>query len=122
MPKVSTVSGLLAVLVALAAALYVILIFDPFKWGLVYSDRFTWHEFEKVDKGDSIESVISRLGEPVRPAESYVVLTNDPKDPCVAGGCRKYIFAGAIWGATFKEAIVIADARGVVVHAVVRQE
>jgi hypothetical protein len=106
----------------IVVALCVVLVFDPFKWGLVYSDRFTWHEFEEINKGDSIESVISRFGEPVRPAESYVVLTQEPKDPCVAGGCQKYVFAGAVWGATFKEAIVITDAKGFVVHAVARQE
>ena len=39
-----------------------------------------------------------------------------------AGGCRKYLFAGALFGATFKEAIVITDSGGHFIHAGARQE
>jgi hypothetical protein len=110
--------------VGLAVALFVciVLFIDPFEWGAVQSATFTWQEFEKVRNGDRIESVVERLGEPVRPPTSFVVLTTNPDDPCVAGGCKEYIFAGALWGATFKEAIVIVDPKGYVIHAVARQE
>jgi len=102
--------------------LYYFVIFDPFQWGLVQSERFTWQVFETVRAGDRIDSVIERLGQPVRPPEEIAVLTQDPSDSCFAGGCKKYVFAGAVWGATFKEAIVIAGPKGDVVYAVARQE
>jgi hypothetical protein len=120
--SVTLLGGLLLLSLALAASAYIIFVVDPLKWGLVQSERFTWEEFGKVKRGDQIESVVERLGQPVRPAENFAVLTEDSRDPCAAGGCKKYIFAGAIWGATFKEAIVIADPRGNVIHAVTRQE
>jgi hypothetical protein len=101
---------------------YITLAFDPFKWGLVHSSRFTWEKFAEVKPGEQINTVISRLGEPVRPAEDLSVLTEDPRDPCVKGSCKKYLFAGADWGSTFREAIVIVDQRGTVVHAEARQE
>jgi hypothetical protein len=40
--------GCIGGLLLLGLALYVMLIFDPFKWGLVYSRYFTWHEFGKI--------------------------------------------------------------------------
>jgi hypothetical protein len=119
---VARIVGLLVIVLAVILFVYIILLFDPFGWGLVQSDTFTWEEFEKVRNGDRIESVVERLGEPVRPPTIFVVLTTNPDDPCFAGGCKEYIFAGAIWGATFKEAIVIVDQKGYVIHAVARQE
>lgn len=101
---------------------YFILLVDPFKWGLVHSSRFTWEKFSKVREGDHIEAVINNLGAPIRPAEQYRVMTVDPHDPCVRGVCRKYLFAGALFGATFREAIVITDSSGHVIHAEARQE
>jgi len=75
-----------------------------------------------VKKGDHIEAVVARLGAPVRTPYEYTVMTTDPDDPCVSGGCKEYIFAGANWGASYREAIVIADRKGRVIHAQARQE
>jgi hypothetical protein len=105
-----------------AAAAYVILIFDPFKWGVVQSDKFTWQKFSTVKEGDKITSVVDRLGQPVWPAEDITLIRHDPSDPCVSEGCKKYVFAGAFWGATFKEAIVIADPKENVIFTEARQE
>jgi hypothetical protein len=110
------------VIFLVAACLYIIFLVDPFKWGLEHSSRFTWEKFSKVREGESIEAVINNLGAPIRPAQPLRVMTVDPRDPCVRGVCRKYLFAGALWGATFREAIVITDSRGHVVHAEARQE
>jgi hypothetical protein len=112
----------LGILLLMAAFLYVVLLVDPFKWGRVHSAKFTWEKFANVKEGERIEAVIDRLGAPVRPAEPYRVMTVDPHDPCVRGVCRKYLFAGALWGATFREAIVITDSGGQVIHAEARQE
>jgi hypothetical protein len=114
----------LAVLVAavLAAAGWVVLILDPYEWGVVQSRNFTWEKFATVKKGEHIETVIASLGPPVRKPLQFTVWTDDPADPCVRGRCMQYIFAGANWGASYKEAIVIADERGRVVLARARQE
>jgi hypothetical protein len=114
--------GLCFVVILVAAWFYFIILVDPFKWGLVRSPRFTWEKFGKIREGDDIEAVIKNLGTPIRPAEQYRVMTVDPRDPCVRGICRKYLFAGALWGATFREAIVITDSSGHVIHAEARQE
>jgi hypothetical protein len=106
----------------LAAAGWIVLIFDPYEWGVVQSRDFTWEKFATIEKGEQIETVIARLGPPVRKPLQYTVLTNDPADPCIRGRCMQYIFAGANWGASYQEAIVIADARGRVVLAQARQE
>lgn len=66
--------------------------------------------------------MIDLLGTPVRPPESLTALATEPHDPCLKGGCKKYLFAGGAWGPTFKEAIVIVDPRGHVLYAGTRQE
>lgn len=114
-------------LVALAGIVFiafgfVVLIADPFSWGVVTASRFSWEEFDSIQVGEPIEAVVKRLGEPIQEPESLIVLTEDPKDPCFQGGCRKFLFAGARFGSSFKEAVVIVDRSGVVVHAVARQE
>jgi len=101
---------------------YVVLRFDPYRWGVVHSSGFSWPKFAQVKKGEQISAVISRLGEPIRPSEPLTVLTADRNDPCTAGGCRTYRFAGGKWGPTFKEAIVVTNSQGVVIHTEVRQE
>lgn len=104
-----------------AATAYIVLVFDPFKWGLVQSENFSWARFQEVKKGDRIDAVVERLGQPVEVSEPLSVLTDSSRDPC-ARGCKKYVFAGALWGATFKEAFVMVDSKGNVIHAIVRNE
>ena len=106
----------------IGVAFYIILLYDPLGWGIVHSQNFGWQKFASIKTGDRIDFVIETLGEPVRPPEDYTVLTEDPRDPCTAGGCKKYVFAGALWGATFKEAIVITDPRGYVIKSFTRPE
>lgn len=113
-------SGAAGAVLLLAA--YVFVLFDPFGWGVVRSRAFTWEKFAAVKRGDQIETVIARLGEPVRKPYDFAVITKDPTDPCVNGGCKEYIFAGANWAASYKEAIVITDRNGRVIHAQARQE
>lgn len=113
--------GLLAVVV-LSAVGWVVLILDPYEWGVVQSRNFTWEKFAAVKKAEQIETVIARLGPPVRKPLQFTVLTDDAADPCIRARCMQYIFAGANWGASYKEAIVIADERGRVVLAQARQE
>jgi hypothetical protein len=106
----------------LVAGLYFFTLFDPFEWGVVRSSNFTWEKFASVKKGEHIEAVIARLGQPVRKPYAISVMTRSPHDPCVAGSCKEYIFAGANWGASYKEAIVITDQMGRVIQAHARQE
>ena len=106
----------------LVVGLYLFILFDPFEWGVVQSHNFTWEKFASVKKGEPIEAVIGRLGQPVRKPATISVMTTNSADPCVAGGCKEYIFAGANWGASYKEAIVITDRTGRVIHAQARQE
>ncbi len=88
------IAGSLVIL--LIITIYVIIVFDPFKWGIVQAERFTWEEFGRIKEGDRVDSVVQRLGPPVQPAEDFEVLTKDPRDPCITGGCKKCVFAGAI--------------------------
>src|SRR6185295_859002 len=105
---------------ALLVVIYAFVIFDPFEWGLVQSEHFTWEKFSSVKKGDDIDRVVAFLGKPVRGPVKIEVLTSDPHDPCFTGDCTKYFFAGARWGASYKEAIVIADKNGFVLLAQAR--
>lgn len=106
----------------LVAGLYFFTLFDPFEWGIVRSSNFTWEKFASVKKGEHIEAVIARLGQPLRKPYVISVMTRNPHDPCVAGDCKEYIFAGANWGASYKEASVITDQMGRVIKAHARQE
>jgi hypothetical protein len=117
---VSLVSLVVAITLCVAIT-YVTLTFDPFGWGKVSSDRFSWDKFATVRPGERIKSVINTLGDPVRPAEYIKSLTSNPNDPCLSGRCKKYLFSGAAWGPTFREAVVIVDSRGYVLYAVSRQ-
>jgi len=108
--------------VILALCLYVVLIIDPFGWGEVHSSKFSWDKFSRVKEGDAIDSVVRSLGDPVEPPKPFSFILTSASDPCRSGGCRRYLFAGAAWGASYKEAIVIVDSRGRVVHAEARQE
>ena len=101
---------------------YFFVLFDPFAWGVIQSRNFTWQRFATVKEGEPIQAVIARLGEPVRQPYDFTVIIKNRGDPCASGGCKEYIFAGARWGASYKEAIVIADRNGRVVHAQARQE
>lgn len=56
---------LLVVGLIIGSLIYVVAIFDPFKWGLEQSERFSWSSFEEIKKGDRIGEVIERLGQPV---------------------------------------------------------
>lgn len=105
-----------------AAAVYNLLLFDPFEWGVVRSEHFTWEKFSSVKEGDQIDRVIKSLGEPIRRSVEIEVMTTNPNDPCSSGGCRQYLFAGARWGASYKEAIVVTDSDGKVLFARARQE
>jgi hypothetical protein len=101
---------------------YIVLSYDPMGWGKVQSSRFSWAEFHQIKTGDPIDEIVQRLGDPIRPAESLTTMTTDPSDPCVRSRCTKYLFAGGLWGPTFKEAVVIVDGNGRVVNAIDRQE
>lgn len=101
---------------------YYVIVFDPFGWGPIHSQRFSWEKFSTVREGEAISSVIERLGEPVEEPTPYTAMTLDVSDPCRSGTCMKYLFASAAWGASFKEAIVITDSKGYVIHAEARQE
>lgn len=102
---------------------YVVLTFDPFRWGVTHSSRFSWRKFERVKRGERIADVIKQLGEPVHAAEPLIILTGDHvQDSCIQGGCKSYYFAGGLWGPTFREAIVVTDSRGFVVYTEKRQE
>ena len=118
------VLGFVSVLVVAVLVIggYFFALFDPFRWGVVQSTTFTWEKFATVKKGEQIGAVVARLGKPVRRPYEFKVITADPSDPCFNGGCKEYIFAGANWGASYKEAIVIADRNGRVVLAKARQE
>ena len=105
-----------------AAGVYHFLLFDPFEWGVVRSQHFTWEKFSSVKEGDQIDRVIKSLGEPIRRSVEIEVMTTNPNDPCSSGGCRQYLFAGARWGASYKEAIVVTDSDGKVLFARARQE
>jgi hypothetical protein len=120
MRKIIIVSLLLGLSFCLLVGLYYFMLFDPFGWGIVQSSRFTWESFASVKRGEPIEAVVNRLGEPVRKPEEISVMTTTA--PCVNGGCKEYIFAGADWGASYKEAIVIVDRTGRVLYAIARQE
>lgn len=113
----SVVSGILVL-----AVIYAFAIFDPFKWGIVQSEYFTWEKFSTVKKGDHIGKVIELLGQPVWKPNKFSVMTTDSRDPCFSGDCKEYFFAGARWGASYKEAIVITDRNGCVLLAQARQE
>lgn len=106
----------------LMLCLYIVFTFDPFNWGEVHSSRFSWDKFSRVREGDAIGGVIRYLGYPVEPPKPFSFILADYADPCRSGGCRRYLFAGAAWGASYKEAIIIVDSRGRVVEAIVRQE
>lgn len=107
----------------LLAGAYFFIIFDPFKWGVVQSKNFSWERFATIHEGDSIDDVIKVLGDPVEKPTALNVVTTDPTDRCiVGGGCTEYRFAGARWGASYKEAIVFTDRTGRVVMAQARQE
>jgi hypothetical protein len=108
--------------VLLAFCLYVIFILDPFNWGEVHSPKFSWDKFSQVKEGDAIDGVIRSLGDPVEPPKPFSFIITSASDPCGSGGCRRYLFAGAAWGASYKEAIVIVDSKGRVIEAMVRQE
>jgi hypothetical protein len=118
---VALVSSVLASCL-LAVGLYLFVIFDPFEWGVVRSHDFTWEKFASVKPGEPIDSVIAKLGNPVREPSTITIIETGPGDPCASGGCKKYLFAGARWGASFKEAIVIVDQKGRVLNALARQE
>jgi hypothetical protein len=107
-------------LLAIGACLF--FLFDPFNWGVTQSRQFTWEKFASVKPGERIEKVIARLGPPVRRPYTYSVMTTDPVDPCVTGECKEYLFAGAKWGMSYREAIVIVDEKGYVTYAEDRQE
>lgn len=113
---------ILFLIVSFAVITYAILTFDPWGWGKIRSSKFSWDKFSEIKVGEDIDAVIDLLGAPVRPAEPLTVLTNNPRDPCLEGGCKKYLFAGGAWGPTFKEAIVIVDSHRRVVSANARQE
>jgi hypothetical protein len=108
--------------IAVCCFVYYVVIFDPFDWGPIQSRHFIWEKFSTVREGETISSVIERLGEPVETPTPYTAMTSDVSDPCRSGTCKKYLFASAAWGASFKEAIVITDSRGYVLHAEARQE
>jgi hypothetical protein len=107
-------------LLAIGLSLFILL--DPYEWGVIESREFTWGKFASVKNGEPIEAVIARLGQPVRKPYEISVMTTDPNDPCVPKKCVEYLFAGARWGVSYKEAIVITDHRGYVVNAQARQE
>ena len=120
--SIKTILWWLTPIALMVFVIYIILIFDPFSWGTVRSSKFTWEKFDNVKEGQAIDSVVALLGPPVRPPEDFSMLTDDPGDVCVSGGCRKYIFAGADLGVSFKEAIVIAGPDGRIVSTQIRQE
>jgi hypothetical protein len=95
----------------LAGGWYVIVV-NPFEWGAISSQRFTWEEFNAVQRGESIQQVMTMLGDPIRPVATYESASgNEYTRVCSeAGRCRQYQFAGVrlVGG---REAIVIADAR-----------
>jgi hypothetical protein len=113
---------LLLTISLLGCFLYIVLVFDPFNWGSMRSSRFTWEKFSTIKEGDEINKVIASLGAPIEAPENFSIILGSPSDPCSSGHCKKYLFAGAAWGASFKEAIVIVDSTGHVVHAEARQE
>ena len=106
----------------LVAGLYLFTLFDPFEWGIVHSSNFTWEKFASVKRGEHVDAVIARLGQPVRKPYTILIMSRSSNDPCVSGGCKEYIFAGANWGASYKEAIVITDLTDRVIQAQARQE
>jgi hypothetical protein len=116
------VTVLVAVVMLGVAFTYVTLAFDPCGWGKVSSSKFSWEKFATIRKGESINAIVARLGDPIRPAEFLTTLTSHPRDPCRGGRCKKYLFSGGIWGPTFREAIVIVDPKGYVLYAFARQE
>ena|SRR5260221_348193 len=111
-----------AVAVLLGTAVLFFTFADPFNWGVVVSSRFTWGKFAEVKTGEEIQTVIERLGDPIQEPNPFSVLTTNPSDPCIHGDCVEYFFAGANFGVSHREAIVITDRNGRVVHAEARQE
>jgi hypothetical protein len=112
----------LAGICVVAFCAYLVLILDPFNWGEVHSAKFSWKKFSQIKEGDAIGNVVELLGEPVEPPKPFSFILASASDPCGLGSCRRYLFSGAAWGSSYKEAIVIVDSKGRVVESRVRQE
>jgi len=96
-------------------------LYDPWKWGVLTSDRFSWGAFRTVKEGQDIRSVVAKLGAPVHPPSNVKALFGGP---CQAAPCLEYRFSTPSgWSiAPVREAIVIADGKGRVVQIIERIE
>ena len=80
------------------------------------SERFSRSEFDRIKAGDTVESVVESLGEPLE------IRNASPIGAC--SDCRVYLFLGEapMWVFRYEEAWVLVDDRGLVVQKVQTSE
>lgn len=90
----------------------VVVVVDPFRWGEIYSSKFTWDKFEKIQTGESILVVMDSLGKPVSPPGPY--RTNMPGGALADCGeptkCDTFRFSKTIFIGG-REAVVVASSK-----------
>jgi len=93
--------------------------FNPWNWGVVTSSRFTWQRFDTIKAGDSEQTVISVLGEPIR-----VRAHRNSHSFCAAGECKTYVFAArrSSLFLSYQEAWVVVGRDGHVERTIVNQQ
>lgn len=111
-------NALLSVTVGIVVAAIVIFV-NPWNWGIEKSERFTEEKFNSIHRGESMASVVRRLGKPLAISRNVGL-----PGKCAEGECDMYAFTGKAspWVFSYREAWVFADHTGRVVHAVMNVE
>src|ERR1700743_2881481 len=114
-PKGLAVALSLLICVAIVSVVFV----NPFNWGVRKSEHFTEARFNAIREGEPITVVIGRLGEPLTITKNIVF-----PGVCGAGECDLYEFAAfaSRWVVAHREAWVLVDHKGRVVHTVLNSE
>jgi hypothetical protein len=117
-PRRKAVGAIACTLVVLCGTLLIVLV-NPFNWGVQRSEHFTQEKFDSIRMGESIGEVTKDLGRPIG-------VTNRVGFPgiCREGECAIYTFTGKAsrWVLSYKEAWVVVNQQGRVVHTVMYNE
>ena len=118
-PKTTRLATFGAAFLCVGLLVSFVVFVNPFNWGVRKSERFSEVKFNAIRQGEPIAAVIERLGKPL-------TITKNVAFPgvCNDGECDVYAFTGfaSKWIVAHREAWVIANHKGRVVHTVMNVE